>query len=142
VKFDTTQISEGHYQVVARSLASKVQSQTREFFVINHIPKLALSFRGAPGTNLNQPLKGRPEFLIQTETSPVPFQRIEFRAIDANGKIVSSKKNDYVLSNMKMGWRTSAIPNGQYQIYFHGEISYLGKLYMTDSPVLRITIQN
>ena len=138
---DTTKLSEGHYQVFAQSKETKVRSQAREFFVINSVPKLSLSFKAASGTDLGQVLNGRPEFNIVADSQPVPFQRVEFRAIDASGNIAAVKRNDYVLKDMKMGWRTMTVKDGKYKILFHGELSYLGKLYTADSAAVDVTVK-
>ncbi|MBC7396932.1 MAG: C1 family peptidase, partial [Bdellovibrionales bacterium] len=142
MKIDTNKVPEGHYQVVAISKASKMRSQVRHFFVINSVPKLALSFTAAPDTHLDHDLSGRPEFLIKAPSSPVPFQHLEFRAIDASGKIVARKSNDYVIPEMKMGWRTMTVPNGKYKILFHGELNYSGKMYSVDTPGVDVTVKN
>ena len=142
VAFDTTKLAEGHYQVFVQSKETKVKSQAREFFVINSVPKLSLSFKAAEGTNLGQVLNGRPEFNIVASSQPVPFQHVEFRAIDESGKIAAVKRNDYVLTDMKMGWRTMTVKDGKYKILFHGELSYLGKLYSADSAAVDVTVKN
>ena len=140
---DTASLAEGRYEIYAQSKTTKVKSQVREFFVVNTIPKMGVSFTAAPGVDLSKAVKGRPEFLVQTKTSTsVPLQYVEFRVIDSSGKIVSRKGNEYVLENMKMGWRSNTVPNGVYSILFHGEITLNGKAYGVDSPALKITVKN
>lgn len=137
---DTTQLKEGRYQIFATN--GSVQSQTREFYVINSVPTATLSFVAASGTDLTKPVKDRPQFNITAAYSPVPIQHLEFRAIDQTGKIASIRSNDFVLPQMLMGWRTMTVPSGQYTILFHGETTYLGKVYSVDSNAMTITVQN
>jgi hypothetical protein len=138
---DSSSLHEGRYQIVVEnSLKSNQRSQTREFYVINSEPKMKLSFQAAEGTDLSAPVHGRPEFLIRASFSPVPIQKIEFRAINESGKIVSVKGNSFVLEQMKMGWRTNGVASGKYKILFHGETLYLGKIYSVDSNVMTITV--
>jgi hypothetical protein len=138
---DTTTLKEGRYQIrLENSSNSSERSQVREFYVINSEPKMKLSFRAAPGTNLNNPIQGRPEFLVDASFSPIPIQRIQFRAVDQSGKIVSVKENPFVLEKMKMGWRTDGVPPGRYKILFHGETWYRGKLYQADSNSQYVTV--
>ena len=140
---DTHQLKEGHYQVyVENANAPSSKSQYREFFVLNSEPKLRLSFAPANGVNLSAPLKDRPEFLVKASVAPVPIQHVEFRAIDKDGKIAARKSNNNVLAQMKMGWRTITVPDGQYQILFHGETNYNGKVYSVDSPSVKVTVKN
>jgi len=139
---DTATLTEGRYEIYAQSKTSKVKSQVREFFILNSIPKMEISFTPAPGVDLSKPIKDRPEFLVKTKTSSVPLQYVEFRVFDSSGKLVSRKGNEYVLENMQMGWRSTTVPNGNYSILFHGEITFNGKVYGVDSPSLNITVKN
>jgi C1A family cysteine protease len=137
---DTTQLKEGRYEIFADTGGSK--SQVREFFVLNHEPKLSLSFTPVDGVDLTQPLNGRPEFNIVADGGAVPIQHVEFRAIDSSGKIAAIKGNDYVLPQMRMGWRTVTVPDGKYTILFHGQTTYNGKVYSVDSNSYSITVKN
>ncbi len=138
---DTTTLKEGRYQIVLENGSKTTQrSQTREFYVINSEPKMKLSFGPAEGTDLNAPIHGRSEFLVHASFSPVPIQSIEFRVMDQNNKIVSVKGNQFVLENMKMGWRPNGVPVGKYRISFHGETQYLGRVYSVDSNSLNISL--
>ena len=142
VPIDTTQMHEGRYEIYVESASSGKHSQVREFYVINSKPKMSISFTGASGTNLNAPLKDRPEFIVKTTSSPVPIQHLEFRVLDSGGKIINIKSNDQVLDEMKAGWRTTAVPNGSYKILFHGETTYMGTVYPVDSNSYSVTVKN
>jgi hypothetical protein len=136
---DTTTLKEGRYEIYAQS--GSVKSQVREFYVINSVPKLSLSFAGI-NVDLSQPVTGRPEFTVTSSSSPVPLQHVEFMVVDQHGKVAPMKGNSYVLPQMKMGWRSMTVPNGQYKIYFHGEMTYKGKVYGVDSNTFSITVKN
>lgn len=139
---DTTSLPEGRYEIYAQSKLTKVKSQIREFFVVNKVPTMSINFKAAEGTDLSKPIKDRPEFLVNVKSGSVPLQYVEFRVLDQNGNIVSRKGNEYVLENMKMGWRSATVPNGNYSILFHGEINVGGKLYGVDSPAVKIAVKN
>jgi hypothetical protein len=140
---ETNTLSEGRYEIYAQSKTTKAKSQVREFFVVNSLPKMEVSFSPVSGLDLTKPVKGRPEFTVKTKTSSaVPLQYVEFRVLDSNGNIVSRKGNGYVLSDMKMGWRSNTVPNGNYSILFHGEITVNGKVYGVDSPAIKIAVKN
>ncbi|MBI3543351.1 MAG: hypothetical protein HY075_08785 [Deltaproteobacteria bacterium] len=140
---DTTQLPQGRYEIVAESVSFvAVKSQPRELFVINSEPKATVSFQPAGGTDLSRPLSGRPEFVVTVNSAPVPLSHIEFRAIDSAGRVAAIKSNDYVLPNMKMGWRTMTVPSGRYTILFHGETRYRGQVYAVDSNAFQVTVQN
>jgi hypothetical protein len=138
---DTTSLEEGRYEIQAKTKGD-IKSQVREFFVVNKLPTYSLSFKGADGVDLNAPIKGRPEFEVTMKSSSVPLEKIEFRVFDSTGKLVSKKSNNYVLPEMKMGWRSITVPNGTYSILFHGEITVGGKLYGVDSTATKITVKN
>jgi len=141
-QLDTRQLPEGRYEVFAETATSGIKSQPRSFYVINSKPRLSLSFQAASGVDLSKPLKGRPEFLIQAVSSPVPIQHLEFVVLDLNEKPVVIKTNEYVLESIKMGWRTLGVPNGAYKIYFRGETNYNGKTYSVETPRASVTVQN
>ena len=139
---DTSKLAEGRYEIYAQSKTTKVKSQVREFFILNSVPKMEISFTPAAGVDLSKPVKDRPEFIVKTKTSSVPLQYVEFRVFDSSGKLVSRKGNEYVLENMQMGWRSTSVPNGNYSILFHGEITFNGKVYGVDSPAVKIAVKN
>ncbi|MDR3606623.1 MAG: C1 family peptidase [Oligoflexia bacterium] len=139
---NTLQLKEGTYQIYAESPSASVKSQVREFYVINSVPQMSLSFAGANGVDLTAPLSGRPEFAITAQSTPVPFQRLRFSVTDSTGKVIEVKNSEQVLPQMQMGWRTTVIPNGQYTISMHGEITYGSQVYSADSASYTVTVQN
>jgi len=145
IPFDTRTLTEGRYEIFAQSgsrLRDSIASQIRHFVVINSPPVMSLSFEAAKGTNLAKPLKNRPEFNVHAKSTPVPIQHVEFRAIDSEGNIASIKTNEDVLEEMKMGWRTITVPDGKYNILFHGETTYEGQLYTVDTKPISVTVKN
>lgn len=137
---DTTQMKEGHYTIFADLGA--VRSQVREFYVINSVPQMSLTLAPGEGTDLSKPQSDRPLFNITAQSGAVPMQSVEFRVIDANGKIVSTKSDPYVLSEMVIGWRTMTAPNGTYTIQVHGQLPFKGQMYTVDSNTLQMTVRN
>lgn len=138
---DTTRLKEGRYEIFAETSSPGIKSQVREFFVLNHVPQMKLSFKGA-GVDLNAPLTGRPEFEILATSTYVPIQYVDFVVQDMSGKTVYSKRNDSVLEHMKLGWRTQFTPNGRYKIFFRGVTQYKGTAYTATSNVATVTLSN
>ena len=146
VNFDTKTIAEGHYQISAQSLSSKVASQVREFFVINSVPKMSITFKPGPGTDFSKVNGGqkdnRPEFLVDAESSPVPFQKVTLQVIGMNGKMAGSRETDLVVPGLDVGYGSSNVPSGVYNFSFHGEMTVNGKTYTADSTAVKMTFQN
>ncbi|MFZ9594788.1 MAG: C1 family peptidase [Bdellovibrionia bacterium] len=133
-QLDSMSLKEGLYQVfLEHKDQPALHSQHREFYVINHEPQLALSFQPVSESILKKPITERVEFWVQAESSPIPMEFVEFRVFDRSGKLVSAKRNQYVLEKMKLGWRPNGLPPGKFEIQFHGEIHYQGKTYEVDS---------
>ena len=141
--FDTTTLADGHYEVVATGVGQSVFSQIRDFYVINHEPtNLSLSFTGA-AVDLTKPVKDRIEFNVKASSDPIPLKTVTFFARNkATGKVAFERVTDIVVDEMKLGFRTNAVPNGVYEIGFHGELPVGAKTYSVASPVVTITIQN
>lgn len=140
IAVDTTQMKEGHYTIVAQGTDTGMKSQVRDFYIINSVPHMSLSFVPAAGVDLTQPLTGRPEFVITAQSTPVTMQHVVLQVLDQSGKVVSSKDNPDVLPTMQMGWRTMTVPDGQYTLRFHGELPYNGTMYSVDSASVAITV--
>jgi C1A family cysteine protease len=141
VNVDTTQLAPGHYEVNLVSADGK-QSQTREFFIVNNVPEISISMTPADGTDLSVPLNGRPEFVILSNSSPVPIQDLRLEVLDQTGAVVSTNDNKYVVPEMDMGWRTITVADGSYTIRAHGEINYRGQTYSADSNKFSISVKN
>ncbi|MEI6789570.1 MAG: hypothetical protein WCK42_00110, partial [Myxococcaceae bacterium] len=114
----------------------------REFYIINSEPKMSLSFTPVKKIKPNASVNGRIEFDIKAIFLAVPIQRLEFRILDQQDKIIKTLPNHRVLSAMRMGWRTPTVPNGKYKLLLHGETNYNGKVYSVDSAPLSVTVKN
>ena len=137
---DTTNLKDGRYEVYATSNSKR--SQVREFLVVNHEPQTTISFKGADGVDLSKPQKNRIEFDIDVKASPVIPQRVTFYVEDANGKIVSKRVTDQVVEQMKLGFRTNAVPNGKYTIYYTAETPFNGRIITATSNKETLISQN
>ena len=112
----------------------------QRLFVVNSAPeKLAVEIQNTLSWN---DLKGRVEMDVKTETSSVPFEYVEFFVVDASGKIVAQKKQREILNKMKIGFRTTNHPNGNYEIYFKGYLPVNGQKIEAESNHIKITIKN
>jgi len=140
-KLDTTQLKEGRYELFAEAAkGSALRSQVRAFYVINSAPQLKLSYIPV-GVDLSKTVKGRIEFEITTDSAPVPMSRVDFVARGADGR-ESIKSNEFVLGKMKMGWRSNSTTNGEYEIFFRGEMPWRGKTYRFATEPVKINVQN
>jgi C1A family cysteine protease len=138
---NTITLKEGRYQVYAESASAKVQSQIREFYVINSEPKMTLSVRAGAGTSFSK-LHDHAVFWIGTESTPVPMQHMLFQLIDKDGKVAFQKSNNFVLPNVKMGWWTTEVPNGDYTVQYTGQTNYHGRVYTAQADPIPVTIYN
>ena len=141
VILDTTKLTEGRYQIFAESASATVQSQIREFYVINSVPKMSLSVAAPFGTSFSN-WHDRSSVLIYTASTPVPMQHMLFQLLDQNGNVAYQKGNDYVLPTVKMGFWTTEVPNGDYTVQYTGSTSYLGKSYVVRAEPVMVTIYN
>ena len=137
---DTKNLKDGRYEVYAKS-NSKV-SQVREFLVVNHEPSSTISFSGAAGIDLKKPQTGRIEFDIDVKASPVIPQKVTFYVEDESGKVVTKRVTDQVVEQMRLGFRTNAIPNGKYTIYYTAETPFAGNVVTAVSNKEIITTKN
>lgn len=137
---DTATLKDGRYEIVARSNSKR--SLVREFFVINHRPQTSLSFRGSSGVDLKKPQSGRIEFDIDVKASPVIPQKVIFYVEDQEGKIVAKRETDEVVEQMRLGFRTNALLNGKYTIYYTAETPYNGEVVTAVSNKETLITQN
>ena len=138
---DTTKLRDGRYEILAKTDSDK--SQVKEFFVLNHEPKVELNFSSADSNiDLKNPLVGRIEFNIDVKSEPILPAVLRFIIIDMNGKLIAQRSTDTVLNQMKLGFRFNTIPNGQYKIYYQAETPFQGKTVVTKSNIETITTKN
>ena len=137
---DTANLKDGRYEVYAKS-NSKI-SQVREFLVVNHEPQSTISFKGAGGIDLKKPQTGRIEFDIEVKASPVIPQKVTFYVENEAGVVVTKRVTDDVVEQMRLGFRTNAVPNGKYTIYYTAETPFAGKIITVVSNKEIITAQN
>lgn len=137
-KVRTTQLTDGKYEVVAE--AKGIVSKPQYFYVVNKAPELKISFQGYQ-FDLAKDIKGRVEFVVKTSSSSVPMSQVEFFFKDPSGK-VETRSTDYVLEEMRMGWRTGQLPNGAYEIWFKGRINSKGLLAEVESDHHIVNLKN
>ena len=140
---NTLGMEDGKYELVAVSEKdSKVKSMVRGFTVSNTKPQMSLSFQSADRTDLTKPVKGRLEFDVTVESSPIQLQKIDFMVTKLDGTLVTSRTTDVVLNKMSIGFRFNGIPNGDYLIFFRGYLPASGKMNTVDSEKIKITNNN
>ncbi|MES2964257.1 MAG: C1 family peptidase [Bdellovibrionota bacterium] len=125
-RLDVSRWTDGRYEIdiVALDASGRElgRSQRQSFYVVNRKPVLALGFAAVKGTDLSKPLSGRVEFDLTTKSSSVPMTSVEFHARRVGGDDLVRTAN-VVLSKMTLGWKTTAIPNGTYEIWFVGRMT-------------------
>lgn len=125
---NTTNLSDGKYEVVVEGLSIDgkilLSSKPQYFYIVNKTPELKISFDGYQ-VDLNKEIKGRIEFVVKTQSSSVPMSRLEFHFKDPSGKI-ETRSTDYVIEEMRLGWRTGQLPNGSYEIWMVGKVNSKG----------------
>ena len=148
---DTTTMKDGVYDAVAVAHVGDTTtelSQHEIFFIVNQAPTMPLSVGSiidANGKTVDtaQPVTDRIVFNLITNASPVPYESLTFH-VAQNGKDVFTKgANIVVQQGMTLGWRTGAVPNGTYDVYFTGLISPEGKqAYTSQSAHMTVTVAN
>jgi hypothetical protein len=71
----------------------------------------------------------------------VPFTSLTF-VVKQDGKLVNTRSADIVLPQMTMGWRTTVVPNGTYDISLLGKITTGSTEYTAESNHFTIVIAN
>lgn len=137
---DTNKLSDGRYELILK--ADNHASITKEIFVINHQPVVAIHFEPTENIDLEKPLSKRIEFNIDIKANPVMPSLLRFIIEDSSGKRIAERTTDVVLPEMKLGFRFNTIPSGKYKIYYQTETPFQGQISLMNSNFLEITTQN
>lgn len=137
---DTTTLKDGRYEVFAQSNGKR--SMIKEFFVVNNIPETTVTFKGGPGVDLSLAQKGRIEFDINVKSMPVMPKEMEMIIRNEKGEIVVTRQASEVYPEMRLGFRTNALPNGSYKIVFKTRIPVGPKVHETLSNTENLIILN
>ncbi len=144
VAFDTKALPDGKYEIFAESVsdAGRTVSEHEQFFVMNSTPTVTLSYTMQDGVDLTKPLTDRIVFNLTSSTgTAVPLSAIRFH-VAQNGQEVYTTHANIVLNQMTMGWRTNTVADGNYDIWFTGEISAGTNVAAFDSPRVHVTTKN
>lgn len=140
---DSKKFADGRYEVVTTALDSSGnaigQSDRNFFYVANSEPRMSVSFNGV---NTAQPLKGRVVFNVNANSSSVPFSSLELHIKNLNTGAEIIKHSQIVFSTTTVGWRTPAVANGAYEIYFVGKITAGNNNFATESEHAKVTVKN
>lgn len=140
-RFETSHLDDGKYELIATSAKDASKSIVRGFVISNSTPTMSLSMQPID-MDPSKPIKGRHEYNIQASSSPVVMQKVDFVATDLSGRQVTKRTTDVVLKNMKLGFRTNGLPNGEYYFFFRGYLPAGGKMYTVESNKIRVNVQN
>lgn len=147
---DSTKLADGRYEIETIAVDSNGQAlgtSPREFFyVINSEPKLTLSFKGHENLNLAKPLKGRIELDITSTATPVPMSSLEFHIKNLATGVEQIRPSQVVLDSMVLGWRTTLVANGDYELWMVGKVSPNSSLTKAETTLetahIKVKIQN
>jgi hypothetical protein len=149
--YDTTQLADGEYDVVATAQygTQTANSQHAIFYVLNHAPTaLSLTINSIQDDNgktinLSKAVSDRIVFNMDASTgSTVPFNLLTFH-VAQNGKDVETEMAELVVEQMTFGWRTGAVPNGSYDVYFTADLTTAqGAHYSVESAHSTIQVAN
>lgn len=141
---ETSMIPDGRYDLIAEAFDSgnklMASSKPQYFYIVNKAPSLKISYKGYQ-VDLNKEIRGRVEFEVSTESSSVPMNSLEFHYKDETGKEVVRETN-YVLSEMRLGWRTGQLPNGKYEIWMVGKVNTKGVSVNVESEHKIVNLKN
>jgi len=145
VSMASQNIADGEYEVLVEgSSQGKIfRSQPQRIFLVNKESPMNIAFSG-DGVDLSKPVSDRLEFKLKIESGVAPLGRIVFHAkrIDAGFDYEYKKETNMVLKEMSMGWRSTAVANGNYEIWFSGEQRVKGALNQVESQRLKISVNN
>lgn len=140
---DSKKLADGRYEVVTTALDTSGnsigQSDRNFFYVANSEPHMSVSFSGV---DVTQPLKGRVVFNVSAKSSSVPFSSLELHIKNLNTGTEIIKHSQIVLDSTTVGWRTPAVANGPYEIYFVGKITAGKNNFTTESEHVKINVKN
>lgn len=141
-EINTETLEDGKYELIAFSSTNpSVKSLVRGFTIVNREPSMNIKFQ-AIGADLTKPVVGRLEFKIDTESTPVSMQKLDFIVQKLDGTLVAKRTTEVVLNSMKLGFRFNSLPNGDYEIFYRGSIPVNGKQYQVDSNHFKIKTKN
>jgi C1A family cysteine protease len=143
--YDTAQLADGQYDIVATAQygGQSTNSQHAIFYVLNHAPTaLSLSVTGTD-VSLSKPVSDRVVFKLSSSTgSSVPFTSITFH-VAQNGKDAYTKMAEIIVPQMTFGWRTGAVNDGTYDVYFTADLTTAqGAHYSAESGHSTVQVSN
>lgn len=138
VTFDTRGYRDGVYTLVATAhkAGGNVTSQPRVVYVLNGELTGSLKFTNV---NAGQSLAKSYVFNIDTESSPVPFNRVTFHARNVETGRIVTKATPNVAAKMALNWRMKDLPSGAYDIWLDGTA---GKRTAIVSSTIRVRLDN
>jgi C1A family cysteine protease len=142
---DVSGLSDGRYEMYVTALDAHgtVQglSPHQQVFVVNHAPTLSLSFTGASGTDLTQPLKAVAEFSLSPTSSSVPFSSMEFHFKGPDGT-ETVRHAPTLIPGTVVGWNTARYANGTYEIWMVGKLESNSLSLSIPSAHVTVTVAN
>ncbi len=118
--FDSQMVADGIYEIQAMAEHSKGKSHSdkRTLHVANGGVGGSLAFNDVTA---GKKMSGDQELGLTLTFSPVPFDRIIFRKKNVETGAISDRGTTNVAAAMNVGWRTKAVPNGNYELTLIGQ---------------------
>ncbi len=116
ITLDTTKFADGMYTIVATAQypGGTGTSQPRHISILNGTLHGSLKFTSVKP---NDVLKGSAVLDLELVASPVNFNRVTFYAKNKASGESLRRSTTNTANKMAIGWRTSGLPNGSYDIW-------------------------
>ncbi len=141
VRLDTQALRDGVYEVslTAKSASGvTIDSSPVSISVLNRAPRGSLRFR--PLNFSPTGALGRLLFEVFLDSSPIPWSSVEF-TVEKNGKRVASKTVHSTAPEMLMGWDSSLVDPGTYEVRMSATMDSQAHPLRVEAALLRIQIK-
>ena len=138
VKLDTTAYADGVYTAIASAVHGGLvsTSQPRTVYVLNGPLNGKIAFTNVTAGQVLD--KGSFIFEIASESTPVPFNKVTFRAKNAETGLEIKRSTPNVAAKMAINWRMKDVPSGDYDVTIEGAA---GDTLLASAPI-RVKIVN
>jgi hypothetical protein len=129
--FDTTEVSDGVYQLIAKATHKKGTSKSQVIDVSVLNGKITGTV-GFSNITAGDEITGKKPLNITSTSSPVPFSKVRFEAKNlATGKIISRETTN-VAPKLVLGWDTTKATPGSYELKVLGLV---GNQKVSSAPI-------
>ncbi|MBF0298637.1 MAG: hypothetical protein HQK51_07955 [Oligoflexia bacterium] len=141
VNLDTRLFASGIYKAQAKitikgtdGVIKEYKSQVERLFILHEVPVIDLKM-SSPENGAE--VKERIYVEFTGKGMPLPLHKLTFYSKNANGEIKKAANNEPA-EKTQLSWRTTATPNGLYEIWGEGCI----KDYCVETEHIKVTVKN